>query len=401
VLSVGGFHPKFTPPPTPFPTPHRVALSILNESYARIRVECYFAVTSNTVQFGAAAELFFGVSAFSIDGHLGLDALFQFSPFYFIVTFSASMGVKVFGVGVFSVKIRGQLEGTSPWHVEGQGSISLLFWDIDIPFSHTWGDSANTVLPDIAALPIIKAELEKRENWAAITPAGTALSVSLRQIDPATDLILHPLGVLRISQRAVPLELSLDKVGNQRVSDIQKATLKVTASGLAEKAKVLEPFATAQFRELDAAAKLSAPGFEPQVAGVDVSVSGTDTRTSHAVKRVVLHELITIDNNYKEHAQRFFNAGKLWFLQLLGSNATARCKLSQATKAAKVPFVDQVTVAAPGFVIADASNNVAWSATPTYGSQAKAKDALAEQIGTDPTITGKYHVIPAAEARAA
>ena len=401
VLSVGGFHPKFDPPPTPFPTPDRVSLSILNETNARIRAQCYFAVTSNTAQFGVSAELFFGLDAFSIDGHLGLDALFQFSPFYFIVTFSASMSVKVFGAGVFSVRIRGDLEGTSPWHVEGEGSISLLFIDIDIPFSHTWGESADTVLPDIAALPIIVAELEKRENWVALPPASSSLSVSLREIDVAQELVLHPLGALRISQRAVPLDLNIQKVGNQKVSDIEKAVIKVTATGLSEKAKVREPFATAQFRELDAAAKLSAPGYEKQVAGTDVSVSGTDVRSSHAVKRVVLHELITIDNNYKEHVQRFFNAGKLWFLNLLGSNATARSKLSQASKAAKVPFADQVKASVPGFVIVDASNNTPWEGAGTFGSHAKAKDALAEQIKSDPSLAGKYQVIPSAEVKAA
>ncbi|MFT3903903.1 MAG: hypothetical protein QM727_12070 [Niabella sp.] len=55
----------------------------------------YFAVTSNTVQFGARAELYFGFSACNIKGHIGFDALFQFSPFYFIVQVSASLSVKV------------------------------------------------------------------------------------------------------------------------------------------------------------------------------------------------------------------------------------------------------------------------------------------------------------------
>jgi hypothetical protein len=401
VLSVGGFHPKFNPPPMPFPNPERVSLSILNESFARIRVSGYFAVTSNTAQFGAAVELFFGVSDFAIEGHLGFDALFQFSPFYFIISFSASMSVKVFGAGLFSVRIRGELEGTSPWHVEGEGSISVLFWDIDVPFSHTWGDSADTVLPEIPALPIIKAELEKRENWVALSPTGARLSVSLREVDAGQELVLHPLGALRVSQRAVPLDLSIQKIGNQKVSDIEKATIKITAPGLVQKAQVREPFATAQFRDMDAAAKLSAPGYEKQVAGADVSASGTETQTTHAVKRIVLHELITIDNNYKEHLQQFFNVGKLWFTRLLGSNATARSALSKATQAAKVPFADRVKADAPGFVIADASTNSPWGGAATFTSHAKAKDALADQVKSDPSKASKYHVIPAAEAKAA
>lgn len=399
VISVGGFHPTFVPPPMPFPVPHRVALSILNEAFARIRVEGYFAVTSNTAQFGARVELFFGVSDFSVDGHLGFDALFQFSPFYFIISFSASMSVKVFGAGLFSVRVRGQLEGTSPWHVEGEGSISLLFWDIDLPFSHTWGDSANTILADIAALPILQAELEKRDNWLALTPTGTRLSVSLRTIDPTLALVLHPLGVLRISQRALPLDLSIQKIGNQKVSDIDHAVLTVTSPGLVQKRTVSEPFATAQFRELDAAARLSAPGYESQVAGAEVSVAGNDTRTSHGVKRIVLHELITIDNNYKEHLQRFFSVGKIWFATLLASNATARSTLSLAHQTAKLPFADKVGAAAPGFVIADISDNSAWGGTATFTSQAKARDSLAAQFKRNPRMAGNYHVIPAAEMR--
>ena len=51
-------------------------------------VKCYFAVTSNTVQFGAAVRVEFSIKVASIEGHLGFDALFQFSPFYFIITIS-------------------------------------------------------------------------------------------------------------------------------------------------------------------------------------------------------------------------------------------------------------------------------------------------------------------------
>ena len=68
VLSAGGFHPRFTPPPLPFPEPPRIAVSIFNESLARIRIEGYFAVTSNSVQFGSRAEMFFGVSDFASMG---------------------------------------------------------------------------------------------------------------------------------------------------------------------------------------------------------------------------------------------------------------------------------------------------------------------------------------------
>src|SRR6185369_4075697 len=51
VVSIGGFHPQFNPPPLPFPSPRRIAVSLLNTPVSRMRIEGYFAVTSNTVQF--------------------------------------------------------------------------------------------------------------------------------------------------------------------------------------------------------------------------------------------------------------------------------------------------------------------------------------------------------------
>ena len=47
-------------------------------------------------QFGArASSCSSASSSFNVQGHLGFDALFQFSPFYFIVEISASLSVKV------------------------------------------------------------------------------------------------------------------------------------------------------------------------------------------------------------------------------------------------------------------------------------------------------------------
>jgi hypothetical protein len=401
VLSVGGFHPLFTPPPLPFPSPQRVSISILNQPLARIRVEGYFAVTSNTAQFGAKAELFFGVDDFSLEGHIAFDALFQFSPFYFVITISASVSVKVFGTGVFSVHIRGKLEGTSPWHVEGEGSISLLFFDIDIPISHTWGDSADTKLEPIDAVAILETELKKRESWIALLPSGGSLSVSLRAIEASEELVLHPAGVLRISQRAVPLNVDLQKIGNRPVADAHLLSLDTAASGLTEKARPRESFAPAQYRDLDAAAKLSSAGYEKMEAGSDLSVAGNDTRTSHAVKRIVLHELIIIDSNYKEHLGRLFRVTLDWFTILLSSNATARCVMSQASKAQKIPFADKVEAVTPGFVLASSADNKVVAGTASFGSRTEAMDALAAHVGANPKAVNDLHVIPLAEAKAA
>ena len=273
------------------------------------------------------------------------------------------MSVKVFGAGVFSVRIRGELEGPSPWHLEGEGSISILFFDIDIPISLTWGDATDTVLPEIAAMPIIAAEFAKRENWVALTPSGTRLSVSLRQIDASAELVLHPLGgaphqPARRAARAVHPEGRQPEGRRHRPGPHQGQHTGAGAEGAG--ARAVRHGAVPRHGR---GGQAVGPGLRNQVAGADVSVTGTDTRTTHAVKRIVLHELITIDNNYKEHLRKFFNVGISWFTRLLGSNATARSALLAGDEGDHVPFEAKVAATTPGFVVAYASDNSTWGGT--------------------------------------
>ena len=81
-LAIGGFHPAFNPPPN-FPKLKRVAINLSSGDNPRLRCEAYFALTSNTVQFGARAELYASGAGFSIQGEIGFDVLIQRSPFRF------------------------------------------------------------------------------------------------------------------------------------------------------------------------------------------------------------------------------------------------------------------------------------------------------------------------------
>ena len=195
VLSVGGFHPQFNPPPLPFPSPQRISLDLINESYARIHADGYFAVTTNTVQFGTHSDYFFGFSACSVSGSAGFDALIQFSPFHFTAEISSQFSVKVFGLGVYGVGIDVTLDGPAPWHVHGTASLSFFFFSIDIGIDFTWGDNPNTTLPPLAVMPILFAEAQKASNWKTALPSNLKLLVTLRQLDPAeAGMVLHPAG---------------------------------------------------------------------------------------------------------------------------------------------------------------------------------------------------------------
>jgi hypothetical protein len=396
VVSVGGFHPRFQAPPLPFPSPRRIAIDILNTPVAKIRVEGYLAVTSNTAQFGARAELFFGLDILNVRGHLAFDALFQFSPFYFIIEISASVSVNLFGAGLFSISLSGELSGPGPWHIKGHGSFSILFWDVDVEFEETWGERHNTELPAAPVLPILLREIDKADNWRAALPASNRLLVTLRKLPSDAPLILHPLGTLRISQRALPLELVLDKVGTQKPSDVNRLSIAVTGGGLTRKADAFERFAPAQFQNFADSDKLSKPAFSPERSGVELSAAGQDLQSSRVVQRAVRYEEIIIDNNFKRFARRFRLLLLPLFQLFLRGNSAARSPLSAANLRRLQPFPDKIVVRDETFTVAFQTTNKAFEAT-SFHSEASARDFLHRKIAENGALADELHVIPSFE----
>ncbi|MBK6798843.1 MAG: hypothetical protein IPG76_19165 [Acidobacteria bacterium] len=395
VVSVGGFHPRFNPPPLPFPVPRRISVNIANTPTARIRVEGYFAVTTNTAQFGAAAELVFGFDSFGVQGHIAFDALFQFSPFYFIIEISASVSLKAFGVGLFSIHLHFSLEGPTPWRARGEGSISLLFFDISADFDITWGESRDTALPPIAVVPLLKAEFDKLDNWKALPPASSNLLVTLRKDASAPEsLVLHPIGSLRLSQKAVPLDLGIDKVGSQKPNDARRFTLNVVGGGFSKAKDSLESFAPAQFQNMDDAAKISRPAYEPMHAGVELSVQGQDLASAKTVKRIARYEQIIIDNNYKRFVRRFFQFFGGLFNHFLNGNAVAQSTLSKSYKEKLQPFEEKIKVSPDTYTVAFNHNNKSFGSQASFTSEAMARDFMQKQMSLNPDLSDSLHVIP-------
>ena len=422
VLTVGGFHPRYTPPPLPFPEPPRLAITLLNETNAKIRIEGYFAVTSNTAQFGARAELYFGFNAFNVDGHLSFDALFQFDPFYFNIEFSVGMAVKVFGFGLFTFSVSGMLEGPAKWHIKGSAKKKLTWLGptIRIPIDTTWGEERQTELPPIEILPLIQREFEALSNWQAVIPTSSNILVTLRQLGenvPATTeavevdnskLVLHPVGKLRISQRKMPLNLELDKLGNQRPNDVNKISVTANIEGgeLLATPYVKEKFAPGEFRDLIETNKLSSPGFELNDSGIEVKPEGEQLKTSMAVKRIIRYETIIIDNNFKRHQFPFFAVIQVAFSGLYASlfghfikgSAVTKSPLSDNHRKQLQPNNTVIQVLPNQYSVAfnDTNKPIDFGAM-SFGSQANATDYMRDQIRENPNAANQMHVIPNTE----
>ena len=396
VVTVGGFHPQYNPPPLPFPSPQRISVDIINESYARIHADGYFAVTTNTVQFGAHSEYFFGFSAVSVTGSSGFDALIQFSPFHFVVSVSTSFSANVFGVGIFSVGIDLTLEGPEPWHAHGTASLSFLFFSVGIGIDFTWGDSGNTTLAPVAVMPILTAEFGKQSNWRAMPPTGSNLLVSLRKLSASeSQLVLHPVGTLQVSQRAIPLDLTLDTVGNQKPDDANRFTLSVTSPDLVRTATLTEPFAPSQFKPADDATKLSQPAYVPQDSGVEMSAAGQQYASGTTIVRIVRDDVTIIDTKLRRSSSKFTHYPGTLFQHGLRGNAAARSTLSGAREQQTHPYDGSVQVSAEAFAVARQSDNTVYQpGAAAFTSQASARDYLDRAVAADPTLAGTLHVLP-------
>jgi hypothetical protein len=397
VVTVGGFNPAFQPPPLPFPLPRRISVNLLNTSSARVAVTGYFAVTSNTAQFGAQAELFFGFSDFSLEGHAGFDALFQFSPFKFAAGITVNASVKVFGVGVFGVSLDFTLSGPAPWRAAGTASISLFFFSIGIGFDVTWGEQRDTTVPPVNVLPLLAAELAKPESWRTKSPATGAPLVSLRALAPGeADVVLHPLGTLFVQQRVVPLDITVDQVGSQRAADVNRCTVSVE-NGLVKLSDATDLFALGQFQNLSNAEKLSRPPFERQHAGLELSSDGAAMASSRAVRRTPRYEEVIIDPVARD-VNHLTTYNSTLFGHFISGASVTRSPLAQAERQLRQPFGDGVTVPGDSYAVASVRDNAADG--PVFSSEAQARAHLDTLLAQDPNRIDTLHVIPALEVAA-
>jgi N-acetylneuraminic acid mutarotase len=426
VLTVGGFHPSFKPPPLPFPVPNRLSVDIINQPGRLIRVSGYFAITSNTVQFGARAELRLGFDDFGIEGHLAFDALFRFSPFAFVISISAAVTLKAFGVGLLGIDLRLQLEGPAPWRARGRGSITLLFFEISADFDITWGEEQNPTLPPVEVLPLLANEISKLEGWQTRLPTGgTKALVTLRTLSDTDQLVLHPLGALFIRQRAIPLDVRLDRVGAQRPSDGKQFSVAPEPdSGLVRASITGDKFAMAQFQDMDDAAKLSRPAYEVQDAGLELTAAAGTLASVRAVRRSTRYELHIIDSKTGQARvaaraagqvrrldaaasppKRTYSVSPAVFNQLLQGASTSRSPLSRREAQLRQPFAasDTVQVTVQRFVVVYARNNLqafppsGGGTVASFRSQTTALDALAAWVDADPSLAGNLQVVPEAE----
>lgn len=408
-LSVGGFHPDFHDIPAIPQLPNgfknlaRIGISLLSGSNPRITIQSYYAITSNTVQFGAKVELYAAAAGFNVYGYLSYDVLFQFDPFHFIASIYAGLALRRGTSVIMGISLSGTLAGPKPWEVQGEASFSILFFDITIGFHETWGDNAEaveTITEDLQAL--MEGEIKNNQNWQAIIPDNNTLHVSIKDLkliqpeaNPSPNIVIHPVGVLTFSERALPLDVTIQKFGTHVPKDVNLFHITSVASGTTTLSKdpVREKFAPANFFKLSDNEKLSRHSFEDNVSGFKLTASA-NLQIAPTVSKSVDYEISYLrKKRFTVIFAGIYKYTKSLFTTNLKGNAVAQSNLSHATNRRSANAPQEVAVKKEEYVIANKSDMKMYSDNLVAGSYSEAMEMYSDLLVKQPALKNKIQIL--------
>jgi Family of unknown function (DUF6603) len=271
VIAVGGLNPRFMPP-TGFPQLDRITIALSAGNNPRLTCAAYFAITSNTIQFGARAQLYAGAYGFTLEGDVGFDVLVQLAPFHFLADFHASIQLKRGSRNLFKVSLAGELEGPRPLRVSGKASFEILWCDFTVRFDKTLVEGEKPPLPPaVDVLAELRRALKAAESWSTRGAANRQHGVTLRALPPGAGLVLDPLGNLMVKQSVVPFntDSDIDTFGGAPVAGARRFKVEALLNGqLVHADPVKDQFIPAQFFEMTDEEKLASPSFQDRGAGL-------------------------------------------------------------------------------------------------------------------------------------
>jgi hypothetical protein len=285
VLTIGGFHPSYNPAPLAFPSSlTRVAMTRGQPSdLLYLRFEGYLAVTTNTLQFGAAVQLIVNAGPIRAEGSFKFDALIRFQPFSFEFSFEASVRVSFKGLMLAGVRISGVLSGPGPVTFTGELTFEILFFKISWSATFTLGSSTPPEIDPVAsALPVLGEELRKPGNLS--TAAAEDPYVALTPPKAPTLPVLAPLGGLVWTQKRAPLGLLLQRFEGAPLE--RHETISAATSQASQPAA--DWFAPGTFAQLSDSDALTRRSFERLQGGVRIGAA--DDVHSAAVTHDVMIE---------------------------------------------------------------------------------------------------------------
>jgi len=394
ILSVGGFHPAFHEVPPDLTNMARLGISLLGGDNPRISIMTYFAITSNSVQSGAKVELYAEACGFNVYGFLGYDLLVQFNPFHIIADIYAGLALRSGTDVIMGIDVHCELSGPTPWNANGDASLTILFFTISVGFNVTWGDTGPSQPVETEdVLKLVVDAIKDDRNWKADFPANTNQSVTLKKIELADgQIIIHPFGILGVSQKIVPLDFTINKFGNKRPAP--DTTFAITyAAGPTQDNK--EEFAIANFVQMSDSEKLSRKSFEQMKSGLVFQASNSSVYGSY-IDKDVNYELEYVHRKkltLRAGIVKLF--GGLFDVLVKGSAAHKSAYSVSKTYANNAP--SKIDTPARQYMVVNTSDMSLYASDSVADSEAAAYNLHDTLVQKNPGLKGTLQVVSAFE----
>ncbi|MCA8880538.1 MAG: hypothetical protein KDA73_11405 [Rhodobacteraceae bacterium] len=392
-LAVGGLHPKFRAP-SGFPAVARLQLALTQGDNPSLICQAYFAITANTVQFGADCSLHAAAFGFSIQGNVGFDVLIQLLPFHFLAEYRASVQLKRGSRNLFKVTVKGELEGPLPLRLAGKASFEILWCDFSVSFDKTLvdGGTPNDLVP-FDAFGALVAALAAPRAWQAQLPDGASQLVTVRPAAGPSGVLLHPLGRLTVRQTVVPLGLTrdIDRVGTATPTGARRFAVTGARIGTVDQTRspVRDLFAPGQYFDMTDDERLAAPSFESMEAGVEIGEGGYSFAADGAVASPFAYTDIVIGADGTPELQpepHMQDAAQVLVMTATGAAGRARVRRTLGRR-----FAAPVRAAAPGLAPGG------WAAIEVAAAQPVAAGVTWAEARARAADRSRFVVVPQAE----
>jgi hypothetical protein len=399
IFSSGGFHPDFKEAPVELQHMERLGIQIINEADIKLGVDTYFALTTNTVQFGAHARFWAKSGSYTAVAEVGFDALIQFNPFFFSIAIFLTGRVTGPMIDIV-IEVKGNLSGPNTWHVWGYAHAKVLLFEITIPFDKTFGEPIEELAAGLEnVLLLLTGEVPKSTNWKTTTALSGTSKVSLREIIPGPEkMIIHPNTILSFNQGVVPLELNIQKFGNKGVDGLSRFVVSAitivnapsNASQPAIGKSLYDAFPPGNFFEIEKDQKLSRPSFEQLKSGYEFTFGSTGTEAGAAVPANIDYEVTYLRNKTKAKEGKISILTDSQLVLLANGGAAAKSKLSKENNRESYQAPPKIMISHPSYIVAKKSDLIKKSGTSGYGSQTEAYNKQAELMDMDTVVVSTH-----------
>jgi hypothetical protein len=278
VVSFGGLHPQY-PRPANLPDLRRLAINFGTDN-PRVTLTSYQAMTLNSLQFGARGELYAKgpkvpfVGRLAAEGNAYFDALIYRNPFAFDAALGGSLSLLVDDDVVMGLGFDLRLTGPNVFVIDGRVWATVFGIDVGFSVHHSWGIGREIADAIADAVALLTKALTDRPVLEAV--AASALADGVRFAEPPRGeerTALSPAGGARFVQRALPLDVVIEKVGEATlVGPLNTFDLLVSVGGQpTSSASAMLDFVRGHFWSLSEGERLRAAAFESHRAGFEIA----------------------------------------------------------------------------------------------------------------------------------